>query len=269
MRGLVDLEPLREFLNGSINFSGIDAKIASGRLRAIALSATSYGSGEVVTFVHGGPDAPTWRRALRRAVRASLSLDHVMASCALPVLFPTVRIEGAFYGDGSVRQTAPLSPAIHLGARGILVVTQQGDPRQAMTHAKQRDYPTFAEVVGLLLHSVFLDALEADVEQIERVNRMLAQWPAGPAPDGLRPISLLVLRPSRNLGALARGTGAALPSLLRWSVRMMGGERAAGADFLSYLVFDPTYTNTLIELGYEDGQAAWGRIEPFLEATTS
>ena len=96
VRGLVDLQPLRKFLEATINFSGIDAKIASGRLRAVALSATSYGSGEVVTFVHGGPDAPTWRRALRHAVRASLSLDHVMASCALPILFPTVRIEGAF-----------------------------------------------------------------------------------------------------------------------------------------------------------------------------
>lgn len=267
VRGLVDMQPLREFLGSVIDFSGINAKIAAGRLQAVALSATSYSSGEVVTFVHGTPVAPTWRRAMRHAQRTSLTLDHVMASAALPVLFPSVRIEGAFYGDGSVRQTAPLAPAIHLGARGLLVVTQQGAPMQQLTRAASRDYPTLAEVVGLLLHSVFLDALEADVEQLERVNRLLALWPAGPAPEGLRPVKLLVLRPSRNLGALARGSGAKLPRLLRWGVRMMGGEQAAGADFLSYLVFDPLYTNALIELGYSDGQAAWNRIEPFLETT--
>ena len=266
VRGLVDVQPLREFLASIISVTGIDANIAAGRLRAVALSATSYGSGEVVTFVHGPPGAPTWRRAMRRAVETALTLDHVMASAALPVLFPSVRIEGAFYGDGSVRQTAPLAPAIHLGARGLLVITQQG-AGQHVTPAAPRDYPTFAEVVGLLLHSVFLDAVEADVEQIERVNRLLAQWPAGAPPEGLRPINLLVLRPSRNLGALARGTGPKLPPLLRWAVRMMGGERAAGADFLSYLVFDPLYTNALIELGYADAQAGWDRIERFLAAT--
>jgi NTE family protein len=204
---------------------------------------------------------------MRHAQRTSLTLDHVMASAALPVLFPTVRIEGVFYGDGSLRQTAPLSPAVHLGARGILVITQQGDPLQHLTRAASRDYPTFAEVVGLLLHSVFLDALEADVEQLERVNRLLALWPTGPAPEGLRPVKLLVLRPSRHLGALARGSAAKLPPLLHWAVRMMGGEQAAGADFLSYLVFDPQYTSMLIQLGYADGQAAWSRIEQFLEAT--
>jgi NTE family protein len=267
VRGLVDMQPLRDFLGSVIDFAGIPAKIAAGRLQAVALSATSYGSGEVATFVHGSPTAPTWRRAMRHAVRASLTLDHVMASAALPVLFPAVRLDGAFYGDGSVRQTAPLSPAVHLGARGLLVITQQGDPLQHVTGAAARDYPTFAEVVGLLLHAVFLDALEADVEELERINRMLAQWPAAPAPDGLRPINLLVLRPSRNLGALARGSAEKLPSLLRWAVRVTGGELAAGAEFLSYLVFDPAYTNRLIELGYADAQAGWGRIERFLEAT--
>ena len=267
VRGLADIQPLREFLAAIIDFAGIDPKIAAGRLQAVALSATAYGSGETVTFVQGPPDAPTWQRAMRQGVRASLTLDHVMASAALPVLFPSVRLDGVFYGDGSVRQTAPLSPAIHLGARGILVITQQSDPRQRVTPAVPREYPTFAEVVGLLLHAVFLDALEADVERLERLNRLLARVPAAPPPEGLRPINLLVLRPSRNLGALARGSAATLPPLLRWGVRMMGGEQAAGADFLSYLVFDPAYTNTLIELGYADAQAAWDRIERFLDAT--
>src|SRR3989449_8183990 len=110
VRGLMDMSPLRDFLAARLNCDGIDAKIAAGRLRAVALSATAYASGETVTFVHGPPDAPTWQRALRYAIRERLTLDHVMASAALPILFPAVRIGDAFYGDGSVRQTAPSLP---------------------------------------------------------------------------------------------------------------------------------------------------------------
>jgi len=267
VRGLMDMSPLRGSLAARLDFAGIDAKIAAGRLRAVALSATSYASGETVTFVHGPPDAPTWRRALRYAVRARLTLDHVMASAALPILFPAVRVGDSFYGDGSVRQTAPLAPAIHLGARAILVVTQRSEPELAASPIQPRgEYPALAEVIGLLLHAVFLDALEADVERIERINRTLARVPAGAAPEGLRPISLLVLRPSRDLGALAAGSGAKLPSAIRWLVRGMGGHRATAVDFLSYLLFDPVYTSALIELGYADGLAAWPRIERFLAA---
>jgi NTE family protein len=269
VRGLMDMSPLRDFLAVRYDFGGIDARIAAGRLRAVALSTTSYASGETVTFVHGAPDAPTWRRALRYAVRARLTLDHVLASAALPILFPAVRLGDAFYGDGSVRQTAPLAPAIHLGARAILVVTQRSGPEPAAAPAPApRDYPTLAEVVGLLLHAIFLDALEADVERIERINRTLARVPAGAAPEGLRPVRLMVLRPSRDLGALAAGCGAKLPPPIRWVVRRMGGHRAAAVDFLSYLLFDPAYTTALIELGYADGRAEWPRIEEFLAAVT-
>src|SRR2546422_736527 len=180
VRGLMDMSPLRDFLAARLNCDGIDAKIAAGRLRAVALSATAYLSGETVTFVHGPPDAPTWRRALR--------------------------------------------------------------------------------------HAIFLDALEADVERIDRINRTLGRVPHGMAPDGLRVVRLLVLRPSRDLGALAAGSWAKLPPEIRWVVRGMGGHRATAVDFLSYLLFDPAYTSTLIELGYADGRREWPRIERFLAA---
>src|SRR6266704_3162688 len=160
VRGLMDMSPLRDFLAARFDFGGIDAKIAAGRLRAVALSATSYASGETATFVHGAPDVPTWRRALRYAVRTRLTLDHVLASAALPILFPAVRLGDAFYGDGSVRQTAPLAPAIHLGAAALLVITQRADPGVRAVVPRLGDYPTLAEVGGLLLHSIFLDALE-------------------------------------------------------------------------------------------------------------
>ena len=269
VRGLLDMSPLRESLAARLDCTGIDANIAAGRLRAVALSTTSYASGETVTFVHGTPDTPMWRRAMRSAVRARLTLDHVLASAALPILFPAVRLGESFYGDGSVRQTAPLAPAIHLGAQAILAVTQRSEPERAASPASApRDYPTLAEVIGLLLHAIFLDALEADAERIDRINQTLARVPAGAAPDGLRPIRLLMLRPSRSLGALAATCGAELPAAVRWAVRGMGGQGATAVDFLSYLLFDPAYTTALIELGYADGRAQWPRIEQFLAAAT-
>ena len=265
VRGLVDMSPLHDFLTARLDCRGIDANIAAGRLRAVAVSATSYASGGTVTFVQGPPDVPTWRRAQRSAVPARLTVDHVMASAALPILFPAVRLGDAFYGDGSVRQTAPLAPAIHLGARAILVVTQRSEPELAASRpVALREYPTLAEVIGLLLHAIFLDALEADAERVERINRTLARMPPGAAPDELRPVSLLMLRPSRNLGALAAGAGAKLPPAIRWMVRGMGGHQAGAVDFLSYLLFDPAYTTALIELGYADGLTQWPRIERFL-----
>jgi len=267
VRGLLDMSPLHRFLAPRLDFGAIDAKITAGRLRALAVSATSYASGETVTFVHGSPEVPTWRRALRYAVRVRLTLDHVMASAALPILFPAVRLGDAFYGDGSVRQTAPLAPAIHLGARAIIVITQRSEPELTAAPVLRRpEYPAVAEVIGLLLHAIFLDAIEADAERLERINRTLERAPAGSAPEGLRPISLLVLRPSRDLGGLAAGCGAKLPPAVRWAVRGMGGQRATAVDFLSYLLFDPAYTTALIELGYADGVAAWPRIDRFLGA---
>ena len=270
VRGLLDMSPLREFLGANLDFAQLDANIAAGRLRAAAVSATSYATGQTVTFVHGPPDAPTWQRALRYAVRSRLALDHVMASAALPILFPAVRIGDGFYGDGSLRQTAPLAPAIHLGARAILVVTQRSDPERPPSPPPApapREYPALAEVIGLLLHAIFLDALEADAERLERVNRLVTALPEAQRPDGLRPVRLLMLRPSRDLGALAAGCGVQLPPLVRWLVRGMGGQRATAVDFLSYLLFNPVYTNALTELGYADVRAQWPRIERFLAAT--
>jgi NTE family protein len=268
VRGLVDMSPLRAFLHAHIDFAQLDANIARGRLRAAALSATAYATGETVTFVHGPSDTPTWRRAQRYAVRTRLTLDHVMASAALPILFSAVRIGDGYYGDGSVRQTAPLAPAIHLGARAILVITQRSDPeRLAPRPPSAPEYPALAELIGLLLHAIFLDALDADAERLERVNRLVGAIPEAQRPDGLRPVHLLMLRPSRDLSALAAGCGVKLPRLMRWLVRGIGGQRASAVDFLSYLLFDPAYTGALIELGYADTRAQWSRIERFLSSS--
>src|SRR5579884_3546376 len=215
---------------------------AIAALRAAALSATSYATGETVTFVHGAPDVPVWRRALRHAVRARLTVDHVLASAALP-----------------------LAPAIHLGAQALVVVTNRGPA--AARDARPASYPSVAEIGQLVLHAIFLDALEADIERLERLNRLLASFPAGVTPpEGLRRVGLLWLRPSRDLGALAAGRHARLPPLVRFLVRRAGGHRAGAVDFLSYVLFDPAYTAALMDLGYDDARRDWPRLERFFAA---
>ena len=263
IRGLLDTGPLREFLGRTMELSGIDIRLASGALRAVALTATSYTTGRSVTFVHGGPNTLAWERALRMAVSARLTLDHVMASAALPLLFPSVRIGDEFYGDGSVIQLAPLAPALHLGARAIVAIgtPMVRDPQRILATG---DYPSAAEVLGLLFRAIFLDALEGDAERLERVNQLLEALPPGtPAPGGLRPVELLLIRPSRNLGDLAVGSSHLLPPSVRSAVRAIGGRRAEASEFLSYLLFHPTYTSRLIEVGYDDVGLQWPLIERF------
>jgi NTE family protein len=267
VRGVLDTSPLARFLQAVVDFEGIERNLQAGRLRALALSVTSYGTGATVTFVHGAAEVPIWQRAQRVAVRQRIGVRHVMASCAIPLIFPAVRLDGGFFGDGSVRQTAPLSPAIHLGAGRILAVGSGAAPDAvAVAHEGQSDrigdYPTAAQVAGLLLHSIFLDALDADVERLDRINRLLDALPPGtPVPEGLRPVRLVRIRPSRDLGALARGYLPRLPFLMDLVVKGIGGRDARGADFLSYLLFEPEYTGLLMELGHQDALNEWPKLE--------
>ena len=261
--GLVDTAPLREFLTQAVDIAGIDVNIRAGRLRALALTATSYTTGLSVTFVQGADELPMWTRAQRIAVHAPITVEHVMASAALPIIFPAVRVGDEYFGDGSVSQLAPLSPAIHLGAKAIVAI---GPSNATAPESRLADYPSPAEVFGLLFRAVFLDALEADAERLGRVNRTLqALAPGRHPPDELRPVELLLIRPSRALGSLALGNDMLLPRSVRVVVRAIGGDRVASADFLGHLLFHPAYTSRLIELGYEDVGARWPEIERFFE----
>jgi NTE family protein len=267
VRGLMDMRPLSRFLAGVIDFGGIDANVESGRLRAVALTATSYTSGQTVTFVQGLPNMTMWERVQRSAVYTRLSLAHVMASSAIPLIFPAVRIGDAFYGDGSVRQTTPLSPAVHLGANRIIAVSMRTRHTTRLV-APDAEYPTTAQVMALMFNAIFLDALDADSERLERLNRLVARIPRDQAtPDMERRIDMLMMRPSRDLGTLAEGMRPNLPPTFDRVVQAMGGTGEGSQDFLSYLLFDPEYTGLLMELGYEDTIAAWDRIEKFLDGT--
>jgi NTE family protein len=264
LRGLMDMAPLGGFLAACMEIDGIQKNIRRGQLRAAALSTTCYSSGQTVTFVQGTADVPLWKRHMRVAVRTNVTVEHLLASAAIPIVFPAVQIGDAFYGDGSVRQTAPLAPAIHLGAERILAIAMRSGEVPECTRRTER-YPVAAEVFGLLLHSVFLDSLDADAERLDRVNRLLAALPAEEArASGMRPVELLLLRPSRDLGTIASDFVLDIPALAKLLISGIGGERARSSDFLSYLMFQPDYTGSLIQLGYEDARRRWGEIQDFL-----
>jgi NTE family protein len=265
MRGLMDMSPLRAFLGKSVVLDGIASNIASKRLDGVALSATCYSDGRTVTFIQGSEEIPMWERALRRSMRTDIQLDHVIASAAIPIVFPAVKLEDGFYGDGSVRQTAPLAPAVHLGADRIIAISMRAARQSYAPSVPIGDYPAVAEVMSLLLNSVFLDHLDVDVERLERVNELIASLnPGQAAPHGFREVDMLLLRPSRDLGLLAEGHGSRLPWMVRMVVQGIGGRRRRASDLLSYLMFEPEYTEALMELGYSDVGQQWPRIEEFL-----
>jgi NTE family protein len=207
---------------------------------------------------------PTWTRARRYAERTTLTVDHVLASSAIPIIFPAVDIGNRYFGDGTVRQTAPLAPAIHLGASRIITVSVRGVPTSGREDGA---YPSSAQLFGLLFHSIFLDALETDAERLDRLNELLRQLtPAERAASGLRSIGLLMLQPSRDVGAMARGYPTHLPPLLTTVLRAMGARQSRAADFVSYLLFDSRYVADLMDLGYHDTMGQRARVETFLAA---
>jgi NTE family protein len=263
-RGLFDTRPLRAFLESAIDFEGIEANIARGRLRALALTATSYGTGQTITFVQGTSDVSMWERAHRMGVRARISIDHLMASAAIPLVFPAVLLADGFYGDGSVRQTFPLSPAIHLGAKRILAIGTRPNLAPTASLVGPSSYPSVAQSLGLLLDSVFMDHLDADAEVLQSINRLQFQGSHDNSPLRFRPVDFLLFRPSQDLGEIARECVGGLPKFLRSVARSVGAEKRGGAEFLSYLLFDPAYTSRLFELGVADGIRDWPLVKKLL-----
>ncbi|HEY6059731.1 MAG TPA: hypothetical protein VIV10_04030, partial [Gemmatimonadales bacterium] len=221
-------------------------------------------SGRSVTFVQGRGDEPAWEGLQHAGLRTPLRLEHVMASAAIPILFPAVPLIGEFFCDGSVGQAAPLAPAIRLGARAAFVIGLKTRYRDERPAPATQPYPSVAEVSGLLLDTIFQDQLEADADQLARINSLLDALPAHtPAPQSLRPVDLLVLRPRRDLATLSRGLSTTLPRQVRRIVDGIGGRHEGAAEFLSYLLFEPEFTSQLVELGYEDLGAQWPEIERF------
>ena len=257
-RGLLDTRPLRALLEHSLRpvdgeIPGIASNLSRGHLSAVALTTLNYGTGQSVTWVEGREIAG-WERANRVGVNTRLTVDHVMASAALPLVFPAVKLKGSWCGDGGVRMLTPLAPAVHLGADRILAIsTRYARSREEADQPAIRDYPPPAQIAGTLLNAIFLDSVDHDAHRLERINRLLGKLPReewGP----LRPIKLLVLRPSVDLGRLAAEHEAALPGAFRFLTRGLGTRETASPDFLSLLMFQPAYVERLIEIGQRDAE---------------
>jgi NTE family protein len=223
-----------------------------------------------MTFFDGAPDIAPWVRSSRLGLRAVLSVPHVLASAAIPVFFPPVALEGAWFGDGCVRLSAPLSPVIHLGAERILAIgiRYARTPAEtiALNQTGRRANPSVSDISGVLLNAIFLDSLDSDVERSERINAtlsLLTREQHGRLRHPLRRIPLLVLRPSRDLGSLAIEQYQRFPKTLRHLLRGIGATGESGWDLVSYLAFEPAYIERLIELGYEDTHARGADIDAF------
>jgi NTE family protein len=268
---LLDSSPLRGLLEERIPIGRMRRHLRAGRLRGVAVSATNYHTGAGVSFFEGAEDVEPWFRATRVGVRARFTLDHVMASAAIPIFFSPVKIGDAFYGDGCVRMMYPMSPAIHLGAERIVAigVRYPRDLSQPVGRGPARRQPSMpvSEIAGVLLNAVFLDAVDSDLERLERINRMLALVPrdrlAG-SDLALRPVPALALRPSQDLGRLAADEYRRFPAMLRYLLRGIGATGNAGEELLSYLAFEPIYVRRVMELGYGDTMARRGEVEEFL-----
>jgi NTE family protein len=270
-RSMVDTEPLRRLLGRMLEgdgneIPGIARSLQAGWLRAIALTASSYTTGQSVTWVQTRDDfrIDTWERPQRKSESCALRIDHVLASCALPFFFPAVQVDHAWYGDGGIRLTTPLAPAVHLGARRIIAVsTRYARSREEADRPAISGYPPPAQVAGVLYNAIFLDQLDSDALEMLRINRLMARLPDADR-DGLRPIDLLMLRPSVDLGQLANDYEADLPRPLRFLTRGLGTRETRSNDLLSLVMFQTDYVRQLIELGESDAAARIEDIRWFL-----
>jgi len=254
---LLNTDPLRELLAQELQLDKLPQFFKNGVLRGVSVSATNYMSGTAISFFDGVEEIEPWVRSTRIGVRSPLTAEHVMASSAIPVFFPPVQLENAMYGDGCIRLTSPLSPAIHLGSDRIVAIGiryfRSHEQTLEINKSSQRDELTIAEIGGVLLNAVFLDSLETDIERMERVNSTLSlMHPDVRAKVSLKSIPVLALRPSQDIGQLARGTLKEFPALIRFLLKGVGANEDKGWDLLSYLAFERAYTSQLIELGYSD-----------------
>jgi NTE family protein len=273
-RSLVSTQPLRELLERVLEtddgvLHGINSNLRDGWLRAVALTASSYTTGQSITWVQTREELhmPSWERPQRKSHICGLHVDHVMASSALPFFFPAIEIDNAWYGDGGIRLTAPLSPAVHLGARRIISVsTRYARTRAEADRPLVSGYPPPAQVAGVLFNAIFLDHLDADALHMRQLNSLLAQLPEEHH-GGLKHIDLLVIRPSEDLGRLANEYEAELPKAFRFLTRGLGTRETRSNDMLSLVMFQGDYVKRLMDMGEADAAAKLPEIKAFLSDT--
>ncbi|WP_144391727.1 patatin-like phospholipase family protein [Pleionea sediminis] len=262
--GLLDNTPLSELLDKVIPYPLIHKAISQGALKALCVTASSYTTGESISFFQARPNTEIWRRHNRRGHPAIINSDHLLASAAIPIVFPAVKVGKQYFGDGNMRFLSPLSPAVHLGADKIIVISV--DPFQISTDEQSHPegYPTIAEIGGHVLDSVFIDSLESDLERLHRINRTLEKLPKKKSKElNLRSIETLTIHPSQDISFIAREHFKAMPAALRFFLRRIGIDGESGDAVLSYLLFEKSFTRELIELGHKDTMAKEEEILSF------
>ena len=263
-KSLLDTAPLRTLLRERVPFDRIATNVTSGCLGALAVIATDLHTSNGVIFLQAPPDPPSWHRRRWRIERTAIGVEHLMASSAIPIFFPPVAVDGRYFGDGSIRNTAPLSPAINLGADRIVAIGVSG-PAPASAGSAVHAQPSVAEVAGVLLDAVMLDAIEVDVEHSERVNTSIVHYPTGDAAQPFRSVHVLWLRPSMQVRDIAAQLADRIPRVVRYFMRGLGSDEAA-TELTSYLLFDAEFCRRLIALGRQDVAAERERLGQFFGA---
>ena len=262
---LLDNAPLRDLLERVLPFARIQEHIDAGALYAVCVTASGYTSGQSVSFFQGGSGLEGWERNQRIGAAVVLQQDYLLASAALPFIFPAVKLHREFFGDGSMRQIAPVSPALHLGADRVLIV---GTGRQMREQARERSsvYPSLAQIAGHALNSIFLDSLAVDIERLERINRTVRMIPPE-ALEGsslaLRPVKVLFISPSQPIERIAARFIQDLPRSVRFLLRPTGALSRAGSNLASYLLFEAPFCRALVDLGYQDTCARESEVKDF------
>jgi NTE family protein len=265
---LLDNAPLRYLLTRDVRFGGIARAIERGHVDALAITASAYTSARSVTFFQAKPELKPWTRVRRIGRAEKITLDHLMASAAVPFVFPPVRIAGEYYGDGSMRHRAPLSPAIHLGCDRMLVIGVRDErPDPEPPSAADPGVPTFAHLAGYMLDTLFMDGLYSDLERLQRLNRIVEQTGPAKLKDGLenlRPLHTIVIVPKEDIRAIAARHLHELPRGVRLLLGGLGAMNRGGMQLVSYLLFEAGFTRELIEMGYRDAFAMEDELRAFL-----
>lgn len=264
---LFDRTPLLELLNKYLPCERISESLDHGVIESISITVSSYTTGKSISFYHSNHAIKPWSRARRLGRHAAITAKHLMASSAIPLIFTAVKLEHDYYGDGSMRQTAPLSPAIHLGANNLLVIGVTDKPNNVAVNKEEQGSPSLAQIGGHILNSIFVDSMEADLERVRRINNTLKHVATEPLENGdvnLIPVNVLVIDPSEDLQKISAKHIMSLPRSLRFLLRMLGALDKDGSSLVSYLMFEKAYCNELIELGYNDAMARKQELMDFL-----
>ena len=270
---LLDNAPLWTLLGDTLDFNQVARNIERGSLDAVSVTAMGYTSGQSVSFFQGREELTSWQRFRRAGVPTTLRLEHLLASSAIPTIFPSVRINREYFGDGALRQLAPISPALHLGADALFVIGVSGNrnPKGWGRRVPVRHSPSMAQIVGHLLNSAFVDALENDINHLERLNELVELIPPDVRASNnieIRPVSNMVISPSKGVDTIAGRKVRYLPSSVRFFLRAIGATtKGGGATAASYLLFAKPFISELIELGYQDTMWESDKIRRFFVQT--